>query len=68
MGKAILTKEEAALLADIIYTKFTPFAWRCSCAGSHPDCAGVKADETEQILHYQLKRIRKFVEGLGNVD
>lgn len=63
-----MTKEQLELLADVLQTHFTPFGLRCSCAGQHPDCAGVREDEVTQIRMALLREITAYIKGFTGFD
>lgn len=63
-----MTKEELDYLAYKIEHHFTLFAFRCSCKGQHPDCAGIREDEVELAKKYQLERIVKYIKEFKHED
>ena len=36
-------------LADLIESKYLPFAWACECKGEHPDCSMTMSTDTYAI-------------------
>jgi len=63
-----MNRQDLELLADVVQTHFTPLAFRCSCAGSHPDCASIRKDETTQIEMALLRKVSKFISEFKGFD
>lgn len=53
-------------LAELIRSKYIPFAFTCKCAGNHPDCASVFESARAWGEHDTALRIAKFIEELEN--
>lgn len=63
-----MNKDQLELLADVVQTHFTPFGLRCSCAGQHPDCAGVREDEVTQIRMALLREVSAYIKRFTGFD
>jgi len=48
-------------LADLIEDRFTPFAFKCDCDGSHMDCAEVRHSASGWAQRDTVARIAKFI-------
>lgn len=51
-------------LAEIIRSKFIPFAFTCSCKGTDPSCAEVKEDAAAWSQFTTAERIARYIESL----
>lgn len=51
-------------LANVIRSKFIPFAFMCSCNGADPSCAMVKDDAAAWSQFNTAERIAQFIESL----
>jgi len=52
-------------LAKLIEDKFLPFAWTCTCNGTHPSCAETKNTDVYAIAQADtVLRITQLIRGL----
>jgi len=51
-------------LAEIIRSKFIPFAFTCSCKGADASCAEVKEDPSAWAQFTTVERIARYIESL----
>lgn len=53
-------------LAELIRSKFIPFAFTCDCAGNHEECSWtMQNDAYANGQHDTALRIAKLIESLG---
>ena len=53
-----------AELAQLILDRFTPFAFKCECKGTHPDCSSVFNAPSMQAQFGTVIRIANYIETL----
>ena len=49
-------------LADLIRSRFTPFAFMCECQGTEPSCFQARQNPTTIATHQTIERIATFIE------
>jgi len=49
-------------LADLIRSRFTPFAFMCECQGTEPSCFQTLRNPTMIATHETIERIATFIE------
>ena len=53
-------------ISKIIKETFTPFAFQCSCNGSHEDCKNAQSDVHTFAQNETVERIVKFLKNLDS--
>ena len=53
-----------AELAEVIRSKFIPFAFTCECKGADASCADAKSDAGAWAQFNTAERIARFIESL----
>lgn len=55
-------------LANFIRDNYTPFAFKCSCNGEHPDCARTIREDVYAIAQYDtVIRIANAISGMESL-
>jgi len=54
-------------IADIIESKYLPFAWSCECKGEHPDCSMTMSTDTYAIAQADtVQRITRLIREMAH--